>query len=340
MSNDRSLLEREMQNVELRPFTLETFQRRRERKQRNRRIGGGVVALIVAVIGIGALVRAFPSDLVAANDPRSQFLGEWVTAEADGSTPTMTIGALAESGEVAIEMHDDAALACSGAPSTMTGTGQLADATELVIPAPVLTCDDGSEPEARSGLPLAEQLRNLTFVRDPQTDTLTENGGAVWVRADGEAPSPEPPTSGGMWPQANRKEVRDAQELADAGDPRYTWQVDPQLRNWHSEPSLEESLGDSEIVARFLREELGWEAFSYHPIPEDGFGDGIHSNAAYIRCAPGTTSSQSPIRGCAPTIDDVRYEMVSLDLAQLVRQDNSGIWVVTGWRTLPPFVQK
>ena len=36
-------------------------------------------------------------------------------------------------------------------------------------------------------------------------------------------------TSGGMWPQSTLEEVRAAQELADAGDPAYTWQVDPQL---------------------------------------------------------------------------------------------------------------
>ena len=44
-----------------------------------------------------------------------------------------------------------------------------------------------------------------------------------------EAPSPAPPASGGMWPQSSLDEVREAQELADAGDPAYTWQVDPQL---------------------------------------------------------------------------------------------------------------
>lgn len=150
----------------------------------------------------------------------------------------------------------------------------------------------------------------------------------------------DPTISGGMWPQTSLEEVRQAQELADAGDPAYTWQVDEGLRDWHS-VGLEESLGDAEIVARFLREELGWEAFQYHAIPEDGFGDGIHSNAAYIRCAPGRRNPLYPSDpdGCAPTIDDVHYERVSLDLGQLVRQDASGMWVVTRWAMLPPFEQ-
>ena len=39
----------------------------------------------------------------------------------------------------------------------------------------------------------------------------------------------KPPTSGGMWPQATLEEVRAAQDLADAGDPDYTWQVATRL---------------------------------------------------------------------------------------------------------------
>ena len=57
-----------------------------------------------------------------------------------------------------------------------------------------------------------------------------------------------------MWPQPSMDEVRQAQELADAGDPDYAWQVDPAL------------VGDSapwgaEILDRFIREGLGWEEF-------------------------------------------------------------------------------
>ena len=44
MSEYRGLIEREMDRVELRPFTLDTFRRRRNRRQRNQRIGAGVVA--------------------------------------------------------------------------------------------------------------------------------------------------------------------------------------------------------------------------------------------------------------------------------------------------------
>ena len=130
---------------------------------------------------------------IATADPRSPFLGTWFTTDDDGSTPTMTIRASGEDA-LGIVVLDDHASVCSGAPSTMTGTGRLGGAGELVIPSPAYTCDDGSEPEALSGPPLEEQLRNLTFLHHPETDTLTDNFGSVWTR-EGADPSPEPTTS-------------------------------------------------------------------------------------------------------------------------------------------------
>src|ERR671919_1817025 len=93
MANDRSILERQMERVELRPFTLDGFHQRRQRKQRNRRIVTAVVALAVAAAGIGGLVRAFSTGPVPAGDPRSPFLGTWVSTDFDGSTQTMVIRA-------------------------------------------------------------------------------------------------------------------------------------------------------------------------------------------------------------------------------------------------------
>lgn len=72
MASDRSILERQMERVELRPFTLDGFHRRRDRKQRNRRIAAGVVALVVAAAGVGGLVRAFSSGTVPADDSSEQ----------------------------------------------------------------------------------------------------------------------------------------------------------------------------------------------------------------------------------------------------------------------------
>jgi hypothetical protein len=74
----------------------------------------------------------------------------------------------------------------------MTGTGRIEGGTALVIPAPVYTCDDGSEPETLSGPPLEEVLRDWTLVLDPETDTLSDGVGGVWVREGAEVPSPAP----------------------------------------------------------------------------------------------------------------------------------------------------
>ena len=336
MPSDRSLLEREMEGLELRPFTLEGFHRGRERKLRNRRIRAGVVALLVTVLVTGALLRTLTSGLVPANDPRRPFLGSWVALDTDGSTQTMTVEAPGEDA-VEIAAHDDSASVCSDTPSTMVGTGRLEGSHRLVIPSPVLTCDDGSQPEALSGPPLQDQLRDWTLALDQRTDTLSDGFGSVWVREGTEEASPEPKTSGDMWPQSSPDEISKAQKRADSGDPAYAWQVAPEL------------VGDAdphgaEIFKRFLREELGWEAsvpfggFQY--LEEGGFYDGVE----FLRCAPGRTNPLSDaypdmpreVRGCAPTLGDFQWETVRFTLKQPTRTDPSGIWVVTHWELLQP----
>ena len=151
--------------------------------------------------------------------------------------------------------------------------------------------------------------------------------------------SPAPITeSRGMWPQSTLDEVRQAQELADAGDPRYTWQVDPDLG-----PQLgQHHTNDAEIFARFLEEELGWEKFRWDEA--SGHPEGLDpGDVVYIRCAPGLTNPLYPTdpepAGCAPTIDELRYETVKINVTQPVRQGPSGIWVVTGWEMIEPFEQ-
>jgi hypothetical protein len=316
---------------------LERVHDRRRRRDRNRRIGTAVIALVVAGVAIGGLLRMISSGSVPAADPRDPFLGTWVsTSDADGGTQTMTVQVFGGD-DVEIVVTDDVATVCSGMPSTMTGTGWIEGGTQLVIPAPVYTCDNGSEPQVLSGPPLQEQLRDWTLVLDPENDTLSDGVGGVWVREGAEVPSPDPAMSDEMWPQSSLDEVRDAQELADAGDPRYTWQVDPELVG-DAEP------WGAEIVERFLREELGWEGFT----PFGGYayaeGGGLYDELVFLRCAPGRTNPLSnaypdmprEVRGCAPTIDDFRYETVRLTMEQPARRGPSGIWVVTAWEILQP----
>lgn len=176
----------------------------------------------------------------------------------------------------------------------------------------------------------------------------------------GPATTPSPPpvvsaapaTSDTMWPQSSLAEVQQAQALADAGDPAYTWQVDPRLSSIDGWWGHLRQPG-TEIVERFLREKLGWDAFLFNPfVGDDGDGaaDGIIRGVTYLRCGPGETNPLYPVapgephetpgaERCAPTIDELTYESVSLDLSQPGEDDPNGIWVVSRWRATAPFAQ-
>jgi hypothetical protein len=308
---------------------------RGDRRRRNQRVAAGVLGIAVfALVAIG-FVRLLGSVGTPAADPGSPFEGTWVSTDADGSTQTMTVQVSADDA-VEIVVTDDVAAVCSGTPSIMTGTGRIEGGTQLIIPAPVYTCDDGLEPEAVSGPPLQEQLRNLTFVLDAPTETLTDSVGGLWQREGAEPPSPAPTMSGQMWPQSSLEEARQAQELADAGDPEYTWQVDAQLVSDDAWTRLYN--GEVELVDRFLREVLGWEAYMQNNLV--GGADYSLADQRFLRCAPGRTNplyppqpdSQNRGESCAPTLDELTYESVSLDLVQPGRQGPGGIWVVSNWR--------
>ena len=310
-----------------------------------RGIGWAVAAFVLVVLAVGGMYFAFRGGDGQVVDqttvPNStpvfepgSIEGTWVTSDADGSTPTMTVQ-VSEAGVVEIVVLDDVASVCSGAPSTMMGTGRLEGETQLVIPAPVLSCDDGSQPEALEGGSLDDILQDLTFTHDPDNDTLTDNLGSSWSREGAESPDAEP-TAMGWWPQSNLEEVEEAQELADAGDPDYTWQLDATLAA-NGEP------WDAEIFARFIEEELGWEDSSglrggY------AYGEGAYDEVLFLRCAPGETNPLSAlyadappeIRGCAPTIDELSYETVTFRATQPGRRGPSGIWVVDEWEMLEP----
>ena len=64
MPETRPLLERVMERVELRPFTLEGFHDRRDRKRRNQRIRAGVLGIAIAIavgwLGVNAIRSAPP----------------------------------------------------------------------------------------------------------------------------------------------------------------------------------------------------------------------------------------------------------------------------------------
>lgn len=336
MIDTQRTLERELERLRPPRIAFEHLERRRERKHRNQRVAAGVLGIAVFAIATIGLVRLLGSEGTPASDQRSPFAGEWTsTTDGNGSTQRMTV-TVSVDGAVEVVVTDDFAARCSGLASTMTGSGRIEDGTALVIPAPVYTCDAGSQAENPSTPPLDETLRDWTLVLDPETDTLSGSVGGVWVREGTEAPSPVPAGSGRMWPQTSYQEVVEAQGLADAGDPRYTWQVDPVLA---SDDNLYP--WDSEIVERFLREGLGWEEWT---IPEGGFAGQpgvVYDEVMLIRCEPGQTNPLYPempsdVSGCAPTIDDFRYETVTIRVEQPGLRGPSGIWAVTKWTMMQP----
>ena len=208
------------------------------------------VAVSVIIFGVALLLPGGNGNEVADTTPstgsESSFQGTWVSTDANGGSPTATFQVSID-GVVEMVVLDDSASVCSGAPSTMTGTGRLETDTVVVIPEPTFACDDGSGPQAESGPPLHEQLQNLTFTHDPETDVILDNLGGSWIR-DGAEPT------AGWWPQSNPEEVREAQKRVDAGDPDYIWQLDTTL-------AADGDPWGAEIFARFIEDELGWEAW-------------------------------------------------------------------------------
>lgn len=152
------------------------------------------------------------------------------------------------------------------------------------------------------------------------------------------SPTEAPTRAEPVWPQSSLEEAQQAQELADARDPRYTWQVSP--NGWY-QPGQNHPM-NGEFFARFLEEELGWEAFLWTEAfaHRDGL---VGGDVLYVRCVPDGTNPlypDDPEGGCEPTIDGLRYETVKIHVDQPVRpEEPSGIWVVTGWEMIEPAEQ-
>jgi hypothetical protein len=300
----------------------------RRRSRAIRLVAVPVAALGFVVLGY-ILLPTFLSRPDVAGDPPSPLLGTWVSIDQDLSTPTMVIEVSTE-GVVEMvvvdeDLDDDFASVCSGSSSTMTGTGRFEGDNVLVFPTPVLTCDDGTQPEALGGPPLEEQLRNMTFTHRPDSDTLIDNSGERWTREGVEA------TLHPMirWPQASVEEVRDAQQLADAGDPNFTWQLEPNMESM--DPGQV-----PELLSRAVWKRFGWEESALIGYSGEMESEGIRAlGFQLVRCEPGQSNplwSDDPVLGgCASTIDDSHYETVEIFVAQPGRQGPDGIWVVSSW---------
>ena len=143
--------------------------------------------------------------------------------------------------------------------------------------------------------------------------------------------------SGQMWPQTSLEEVREAQERADAGDPDYTWQVDPELvgdaEPWTGRRSSSGSSARSS-GGRSSRP-VGGYAYGKREVSTTASCSSAARRAGRTRCRA-RPDMPPEVRGCAPTIDDFRYETVRFTVEQPARRGPSGIWVVTRWEMLQP----
>ena len=341
-------------SIELAPMATESPARRRVAL----RIALAAAAAAVLVLAIGAVARVggeqdpagVPPSTVPASPPTvvvDSFSGVWLSIDTDGSFQTMEIVRAGSDGYEVVIRDEAATAACAGGASTMAGVGRLATGTSLVIAQPELTCDDGTTPTVGPAPQAA--LANFTLDADVETGQLVDEFAVLWQREGSDnvtispspavAPASAPPTSVGMWPQATLEEVEAAQAFADDGDPDYTWQLDAGLAA-DDYPGTWNRLRDGqvELVDRFLREEMGWEAYIHNAF--EGGSDFSLTDQRFLRCAPDRTNPlYSPQPGsdvagesCAPTLDELTYESVRLDLVQPVRQDDDGIWVVSNWR--------
>jgi hypothetical protein len=137
----------------------------------------------------------------------------------------------------------------------------------------------------------------------------------------------------GVWPQTTRAEAERAQEQADAEGVETYWQSD-----WNH---------NGIVARRYLEQVLGWQVLptgeSY--VPSDSAQDWEVEvwERSFIRCEPDAINPLYPDdpRGgdCAPTIDDTHYQQVVVRLEQLIVQGRGGIWFVTGWEEVEPYVQ-
>lgn len=81
----RTALDREAQRFELRPDAFERLNRRRDRKERNRRMAAATLAIMVALVSFAALTRAFSTVERPADEPAPKppgifsEVGGWIT---------------------------------------------------------------------------------------------------------------------------------------------------------------------------------------------------------------------------------------------------------------------
>lgn len=165
---------------------------------------------------IGALLLGL-SGLSAAAAPADPFVGLWKSVDTDGSDQTLTFSGPDDATRVRLFDQHATGGACDPAgPATLEGTGEVsADGTTIVVTFDSLVCPQGEE---LLELPIA-----VTFVHDPETDTLTDDFGVVWHRPRS---TPSSDAFFGTWVSTDLDGSEQTLSFAGQGDTRVVRYVD------------------------------------------------------------------------------------------------------------------
>jgi hypothetical protein len=276
----------------------------------------GLLLVVGAVAAASSLLRA--TEPTPAVPPTEEaFVGVWTSVDAEGNARLLHVrGPVDGSGpDHEIHLYVDDAAACGGGVATGSGIGAVAD-EQMTITSQTLTCADGT--------PIDVDDVRLDY--DRQRDALVDSLGASWIRPLAHARDPDPQSSGGpdagIWPQSTVEEAVEAQRLADAGDPRYTWQRDD-----HGGGVTD----GQQVALAFVDERLGLDYLDYFEPAVPGRGAyGAFITFTFALCEPGPNPAYPSMPDCAPADGD-RFSAIDVTVEQLARGGPRGIWVVTGW---------
>lgn len=236
MPSAHDLLERQMADVELSPFTLGDFHARRHRKQRNRRIATTVMGAVLSAAVVGGVLQTLSDDgeIVASQNPSetpgataSPFLGTWVIGRAGSYFPgaylpdSMEIRLVGDEGLHEVVIRKAQTPECGGGPSTMRGTGRPEAPRRLVVVGDI-TCDDGSEPVTQTEDQGVTDLE-LVFDHDPVTDELVGGLGSLFIREGAVLAQGDPMRSIDRMIDAVNRADADAFVAVFAPDGRFLW---------------------------------------------------------------------------------------------------------------------
>jgi hypothetical protein len=377
MSDLRSTLERNARRVGPAGFTLEDVTRRFTRRQRNRRIATGAVALTLAAIVLGGWLlaitwnRSMPVDETPTPHPtgatrfQSPMHGYDIDVPSDSSvlpaTFPWTWGATPRSdvinvgGAVAHTFDFDISIASVAVPKGMTEDEWQRQEEEQFRDMKAGTCrqDPTSGSIELDGVP----SRILTACDGDLFIALVVQARGYVIATSGGAVVHHTPLFRSVIETIEFHPERTPPVQESAAGWRGIWpqttQEEAKAAQQRADAAGSESVWQVDwnqvgaVAKRFVLEMLGWDGMrstgvSYLPGNAEQAWEAEVVEWHFLRCADATNPlyPDDPRMGhCAPTIDQAHFEQVVVRAEQLIRRDRSGIWLVTGWQEVDPYEQ-